>query len=153
MKLANMYDSKSYAARLVGSSPTLGTRVEFPSFLERGDFRDQQAIVQQKSDEVREQLRQWALENNILKPGQQIAFSLQIVTVPTVVSQTEQDILSLNVHRLFSRERCLSLGVKMHVLATIREWTHREKLKSVSDLIDYIQKQIKHPRNNQKKSS
>src|SRR6185312_4861818 len=65
---------------------------------------DPKAKLQEKAIAVTQQLQQWAKREKILRPGEQIIFTLSIRSIPTV-SQELDDILDMKPVDFFTKKR------------------------------------------------
>jgi hypothetical protein len=86
-----------------------------------GGMRDD--LLQQKALEIQDMLETWAVEKNILAPGERIVFSApRIESVSTVViekGQLTEDLRKMPVMEFFTRERLLGVGTPPNFIGQI----------------------------------
>ncbi len=103
-------------------------------------------LLHDKRVELEEVLTRWAKDNDILASGEQLAFTLRIIAIPTVVEEVsnslDASVLDLTMEKFFTRVRLETAGarkdqaiVSMHALwnVTGKEATVREFLQIVYD--------------------
>lgn len=61
-----------------------------------------------KCREVQEELARWAVTAEILRPGEQLIFTLSIGKVPTVVLRGEPELLAMPIKRFLKNEKASS---------------------------------------------
>lgn len=78
-------------------------------------------LLSEKTSQIKTSLERWAKRNKILKPGEQIVFTLCIRTTTLVVHEKDDDfeaILNMAPKDYFTVERLVELGVPRAVYAT-----------------------------------
>lgn len=100
-------------------------------------------ILQSKAEEVRQQLREWVHRNNILKPGEQIEFSLSIRKVPIIVQKNSPDIFSIPIESLKlsirARKVCFYACRKAHT-GNEGNWHYDRKERNSYTIEDLVQR-------------
>lgn len=79
-----------------------------------------EALLAKKAEEIRAELERWATSHSLLKPGEQIAFSMHIDGIPIVVRKSPQNpnLLDLSPSQFFTAERLQECGADNKALLT-----------------------------------
>ena len=74
----------------------------------------------EKKKEVQSELERWAEEEKVLGPGQQLLFTLQVVSQPTVVeSKDPEDCRNMSSQAFFRPKRLVTHGVPHNIAVGI----------------------------------
>ncbi len=72
---------------------------------------DRNETLANKAEKVRLALKEWAANEGILGPGEQIVFTLAIRPVPTVMQEASNDFHSMHPVEFFTKTRLIELGI------------------------------------------
>jgi hypothetical protein len=97
------------------------------------------SLIEDKAREIQEMLEKWASEVKVLRPGEQLIFTLEVQKTSTVLMKSRVSKADLTVREFFTRERVEKAGFsKSHAVRLynaicrldrtqpIRDWTIRQ---------------------------
>lgn len=110
---------------------------------------DRFKLLTGKKCKIEDELAKWALKSKILKPGEHLRFSIEIVRVPiskgTILfsdKEGPQSITSMPLGAFFTDARGRLSGVTYSTTRKIRRRLEKE-IKTIGDLLEYKRYQLK----------